>query len=198
MKQTQYDIIELVKFIYGLQNYVIPQNIATKAFIFYTTDEEKLILKKNNIYCLTNECTQDDIIDVFHNKITSDSLIGLHTSDIKLLPILQEMNIPSLIVSKNPTIEIFDTLGLSLGSNYYNMSDKDFETLKRMFIEQLIKIGIIALGPLVGIAKINDNSDFSEEGIHKLLTTNYNIENVFNDDFEKISNFMMSHARSNN
>lgn len=198
MKQTQYDIIELVKFIYGLQNYVIPQNIATKAFIFYTTDEEKLILKKNNIYCLTNECTQDDIIDVFHNKIMSDSLIGLHTSDIKLLPILQEMNIPSLIVSKNPTIEIFDTLGLSLGSNYYNMSDKDFETLKRMFIEQLIKIGIIALGPLVGIAKINDNSDFSEEGIHKLLTTNYNIENVFNDDFEKISNFMMSHARSNN
>ena len=39
MKQAQYDITELVKFLYGLQDYVIPQNIATKAFIFYTTDE---------------------------------------------------------------------------------------------------------------------------------------------------------------
>ena len=198
MKQTQYDIIELVKFIYGLHDYVIPQNIATKAFIFYTTDEEKLILKKNNIHYLISECTRDDIIDVFHNKIMSESLIGLHTSDIKLLPILQEMNIPSLIVSKNPTTELLDTLGLNFGSNYYNMGDKDIEILKRMFVEQLIKIGIIALGPLIGVAKINDDSDFSEEGIHKLLTTKYNIENVFNDDFEKISNFMMNHARSNN
>ena len=198
MKQAQYDVTELVKFIYGLQNYVIPQNIATKAFIFYTTDEEKSILEKNNIYCLINECTRDDIMDVFQNKIMSESLIGLHTSDIKLLPILQEMNIPSLIVSKNPTIEMFDTIGLNLSSNYYNMSDKELETLKRMFIEQLIKIGIIALGPLIGIVKLNDDSDFSEENIHKLLTTNYNIENVFNDDFEKISNLMMNHARSNN
>jgi len=198
MKQAQYDVTELVKFLYGLQNYVIPQNIATKAFIFYTTDEEKLILEKNNIYCLINECTRDDIADVFHNKIMSESLIGLHTSDIKLLPILQEMNIPSLIVSKNPTVEMFDTLGLNLNSSYYNMGSKEVETLKRMFIEQLIKIGIIALGPLIGIVKLNDNSDFSEENIHKLLTTNYNIENVFNDDFEKISNLMMNHARPNN
>jgi hypothetical protein len=128
----------------------------------------------------------------------SDSLIGLHASDIKLLPLLQEMNISSLIVSKNPTVEIFDTLGLNLGSNYYTMNDKELEALKRMFIEQLIKIGIIALGPLVGIVKLNDDSDFSEENIHKLLTTNYNIENVFNDDFEKISNLMMNHARPNN
>lgn len=198
MKQAQYDVTELVKFLYGLQDYVIPQNIATKAFIFYTTDEEKLILEKNNIYCLINECTRDDIADVFHNKIMSESLIGLHTSDIKLLPILQEMNIPSLIVSKNPTVEMFDTLGLNLNSSYYNMGSKEVETLKRMFIEQLIKIGIIALGPLIGIVKLNDDSDFSEENIHKLLTTNYNIENVFNDDFEKISNLMMNHARSNN
>lgn len=198
MKQAQYDVTELVKFLYGLQDYVIPQNIATKAFIFYTTDEEKLILEKNNIYCLINECTRDDITDVFHNKIMSESLIGLHTSDIKLLPILQEMNIPSLIVSKNPTVEMFDTLGLSLNSSYYNMGGKEIETLKRMFIEQLIKIGIIALGPLIGIVKLNDDSDFSEENIHKLLTTNYNIENVFNDDFEKISNLMMNHARPNN
>lgn len=198
MKQSQYNVVELVKFLYGLQNYVIPQNIVVKAFIFYTTDEEKSILEKNNIYCLINECTQDDITDLFQNKIMSDSLIGLHTSDIKLLPLLQEMNIPSLIVFKNPTVEIFDTLGLNLGSNYYTMNDKELEALKRMFIEQLIKIGIIALGPLVGIVKLNDDSDFSEENIHKLLTTNYNIENVFNDDFEKISNLMMNHARPNN
>ena len=198
MKQSQHNIVELVKYLYGLQNYVIPQNIAVKAFIFYTTDEEKSILEKNNIYCLIGECTQDDIIDVFQNKIMSEPLIGLHTSDIKLLPLLQEMNISSLIVSKNPTVEIFDSLGLNLGSNYYTMSDKELETLKRMFIEQLIKIGIIALGPLIGVVKLNDDSDFSEEGIHKLLTTKYKIENVFNDDFEKISNLMMNHARPNN
>lgn len=198
MKQSQHNIVELIKYLYGLQNYVIPQNIAVNAFIFYTTDEEKSILEKNNIYCLINECTQDDIIDLFQNKIMSEPLIGLHTSDIKLLPLLQEMNVSSLIVSKNPTVEIFDTLGLNLGSNYYTMSDKELELLKKMFIEQLIKIGIIALGPLIGVVKLNDDSDFSEENIHKLLTTKYNIENVFNDDFEKISNLMMNHARPNN
>jgi len=198
MKQADYDISTLVKFLYGLQNYVMPKDAAIKSFIFYTTDEEKSILEKNNIYCLIGDCTKDDITDVFHNKIMSESLIGLHTSDIKLLPILQEMNIPSLIVSKNPTIEMFETLGLNLNSNYYTMNDKELEILKRMFVEQLTKIGIIALGPLIGIVKLNDDSDFSEENIHKLLTTNYNIENVFNDDFEKISNLMMNHARSNN
>ena len=198
MKQEQSNIVNIVKYFYGLENFTIPNDIKTKAFIFYTTDEEKSILEKNKIYCLSSECEPTDMLDLFQNKLKTESLVGVHSDDIKLVILLEDMKIPSLIIFKNPTIELFNKLGMNLDSRMYKMSNEEQEVLKKMLIDRLIKVGIIAMAPYIGIAKIHDDFDFSEENIHNLLTTKYNIENIFNDDFEKISNLVMNHARSSN
>ena len=44
MRQSDFDNKKILKCIYGLENYKLPQDIKTKAILFYATNEEKSLL----------------------------------------------------------------------------------------------------------------------------------------------------------
>ena len=80
MKYDESDIKNLIKYLYGLVDYTASENIITKTIFFYTSEEEKNIFEKNNIFCLSKDCTKDDIQDVFKNKFLSEKIIALYAS----------------------------------------------------------------------------------------------------------------------
>ena len=101
MKYDESDIKNLIKYLYGLVDYTAPENITTKTIFFYTSEEEKKIFEKNNIFCLGKDCTKDDIQDVFKNKFLSEKIIALYADELKLYVLLKDLNIDTILLTIN-------------------------------------------------------------------------------------------------
>lgn len=197
MRQESIDAVKLIKYIYGLENYDLPENIKTKAFIFYTTDEEKSVLETNHIFYLEPDCSKEDVIDVFENKIKTEKFIGLHAVDFKLALVLDSFSIYSILIQVNPNTEkLFKIAELNLNTNMFTMSQFENDKLNQLVVIKLIKYKSIALGDKVFLASINKDFNMTDENIKTIVETKYNTENIFNEENKQISQMVENYARS--
>ena len=126
MKYDESDIKNLIKYLYGLVDYTAPENITTKTIFFYTSDEEKNIFEKNNIFCLGKDCTKDDIQDVFKNKFLSEKIIALYADELKLYVLLKDLNIDTILLTTNISLELCESFGLKPElDSFYHFTDSE-------------------------------------------------------------------------
>ena len=199
MLQTDIDSLALIKCMYGLEDYTLPENSKLKAILFFPSSEEKEVLKKNNIYFLEADCRKDDILNAFNEKVLTEEYIALHTSDVQIIPIFEKFNIPGIFITVNPnTQKVFEMSSLSIGTSIVGLSSSSTEKLKEIFITKLNTYKSIYLMPNVILTSIDENFIFNEENIKSLLETNYTAENVFYEDYKEISQAIDNYARYRN
>lgn len=198
MRDDNFNYIEMIKFMYGLVDYKRPDNIVTKAFIFYCTDEEKSVLETNHIYYLNSDCTKDDVIDIFNNKLKTEKYIGFQITDLKLAIFAsEELSIPSVYLMIGPDIaKTFNFTGLSVTPTMFKADSAAEERIKELILNKLIIYKYVAFTKDVVYASIDKDFQINDETIGEILNTKYNIENIFREDYQQISKMVDDYARS--
>ncbi len=197
MRQSDFDNKKILKCIYGLENYKLPQDIKTKAILFYATNEEKSLLEKNHIFYLEPDCSKNEIIDAFENKIKTEEFIAFHAVDFKLSFIISDLNINSIFIMVHPNSEkLFDIAQLNLNSGVYHFSPEEENRLHQMTIAKLIKYGSFALGKNVFVASLKEDLEINQKELKSIIETKYNIDNIFDEENNAISKMIENYARS--
>jgi hypothetical protein len=198
MKDTDVDFKGIIKFMYGLTDYKLPENSSIKAFIFYCTNEEKSVLETNGVYCLKADCTKDEIIDLFNDKVKTYKYLGLHVSDLKLAVFASEdLSIPSIYMMVNPDIEkLFNFAGVNIVPAMFKVDEKAENKIREMILNKLILYKNIAFLKNIIYASVDKDFKITDDSITEILHTKYNIENIFKDDCQIISKMVEDYARS--
>lgn len=198
MKYDESDIKNLIKYLYGLVDYTAPENITTKTVFFYTSDEEKNIFEKNNIFCLGKDCTKDDIQDVFKNKFLSEKTIALYADDLKLYVLLKDLNIDTILFTTNMSLDLCESFGLRPElDSFYHFNDNEKQYVLSLFIEMVKQYKYVGISDKFYLCCENNDVPVDDIFINNIKTTKYNIMNIFSEKADQIIS-SLKNARSNN
>ena len=198
MKYDESDIKNLIKYLYGLIDYTTPENITTKTVFFYTSDEEKNIFEKNNIFCLDKDCTKDDIQDVFKNKFLSEKVIALYADDLKLYILLKDLNIDTILLTTNMSLELCESFGLRPElDSFYHFNDNEKQYVLSLFIEMVKQYKYVGISDKFYLCCENNDVSVDDIFINNIKTTKYNIMNIFSEKADQIMS-SLKNARLNN
>jgi hypothetical protein len=198
MKYDESDIKNLIKYLYGLVDYTAPENITTKTVFFYTSDEEKNIFEKNNIFCLDKDCTKDDIQDVFKNKFLSEKTIALYADDLKLYVLLKDLNIDTILFTTNMSLELCESFGLKPElDSFYHFNDNEKQYVLSLFIEMVKQYKYVGISDKFYLCCENNDVSVDDIFINNIKTTKYNIMNIFSEKADQIMS-SLKNARLNN
>lgn len=198
MKYDESDIKNLIKYLYGLVDYTVPENITTKTVFFYTSDEEKNIFEKNNIFCLDKDCTKDDIQDVFKNKFLSEKTIALYADDLKLYVLLKDLNIDTILLTTNMSLELCESFGLRPElDSFYHFNDNEKQYVLSLFIEMVKQYKYVGISDKFYLCCENNDVPVDDIFINNIKTTKYNIMNIFSEKADQIMS-SLKNARLNN
>ena len=199
MKYDESDIKNLIKYLYGLVDYTAPENITTKTIFFYTSEEEKKIFEKNNIFCLGKDCTKDDIQDVFKNKFLSEKIIALYADELKLYVLLKDLNIDTILLTTNISLELCESFGLKPElDSFYHFNDNEKQYVLKLFIESVKHYKYVGISNKFYLCcEDNDNISVDDIFINNIKTTKYNITNIFSEKADQIMS-SLKNARLNN
>ncbi len=198
MKYDESDIKNLIKYLYGLVDYTAPENITTKTVFFYTSDEEKNIFEKNNIFCLDKDCTKDDIQDVFKNKFLSEKTIALYADDLKLYVLLKDLNIDTILFTTNMSLDLCESFGLRPElDSFYHFNDNEKQYVLSLFIEMVKQYKYVGISDKFYLCCENNDVSVDDIFINNIKTTKYNIMNIFSEKADQIIS-SLKNARLNN
>ena len=198
MKYDESDIKNLIKYLYGLVDYTAPENITIKTVFFYTSDEEKNIFEKNNIFCLGKDCTKDDIQDVFKNKFLSEKTIALYADDLKLYVLLKDLNIDTILFTTNMSLDLCESFGLRPElDSFYHFNDNEKQYVLSLFIEMVKQYKYVGISDKFYLCCENNDVSVDDIFINNIKTTKYNIMNIFSEKADQIIS-SLKNARSNN
>ena len=198
MKYDESDIKNLIKYLYGLVDYTAPENITTKTVFFYTSDEEKNIFEKNNIFCLDKDCTKDNIQDVFKNKFLSEKTIALYADDLKLYVLLKDLNIDTILLTTNMSLELCESFGLKPElDSFYHFNDNEKQYVLSLFIDMVKQYKYVGISDKFYLCCENNDISVDDIFINNIKTTKYNIMNIFSEKADQIMS-SLKNARLNN
>lgn len=199
MKQDNDLAKKMVAFMYGLLDYKLPENATMKAVLFYSTEDDKETFEKNGIFCLSKDCTREEVIDALNNKVTTYKYVGLHIDDLKMSICLEDFNIPSIYLTSSLDETLFNTLNIAPNPNIpINFSEDDIKNIQSLIKKYIEKYKSIKISNTIFVGIIPDNKEIDEIFIRSILETKYNIMNIFQEFNEEMTNIVNNYARSFN
>lgn len=190
---------KMVAFMYGLLDYKLPENAVVKAILFYSTDEDRELFEKNEVFCLSKDCTREEVIDALNNKTTTYKYIGFHIDDLKMSICLEDFNIPAVYLTSSLDETLFSTLNIVPNPSIpINFSEDDVKSIQSLIKKYVEKYKSIKISNTIFIGIIPDNKEIDEIFIRSILETKYNIMNIFQEFNEEMSNIVNNYARSFN
>ena len=199
MKQDNDLAKKMVAFMYGLLDYKLPENATMKAVLFYSTEDDKETFEKNGVFCLSKDCTREEVIDALNNKATTYKYIGFHIDDLKMSICLEDFNIPSIYLTSSLDETLFDTLNIAPNPSIpINFSEDDIKSIQSLIKKYVEKYKAIKISNAIFVGIISDNKEIDEIFIRSILETKYNIMNIFQEFSEEMTNIVNNYARSFN
>lgn len=196
MRQEPIDPLQIIKYVYSLENVSIPETVKTKAIIFYTYEEDADILKNNNIFYLGEDCSKEDIHNVITEKLKTEDFIGLHSSDFKLAILFSVYNIPCINILTTLTKKaLFEVGGLRVSGDNM-LGEDDLEKLKDMYLIKLSQNKCLRIHDNIVIAKVEKDFIIDDNSIKDILNTKYNMYNVFEEESKTLEGIINKYARS--
>lgn len=199
MKQDNNLAKDMMRFMYGFIDYKLPEDSVLKAILFYSSDEDKKVLEKNDCFCLDADCTKDDVKDAFTNKVKTYQFLGFNIEDLRMSICLEDYNIPAIYLASVLDESLFTTLNISPNPSLpFHFSEDDIKVIQSLIKKYIEKYRMIKISDNISIAMIPQNQEIDDIFIRSVLETKYNIMNVFQEFNEEMTRIMENYARSNN